>query len=416
MNHRKSKKKCVIAAASLLLPTLVHAQSGAASTVDPVSIASDTTEVMLPDQHINEVTITKRQTVRSMGGAINGQAMLKGELFKAACCNLGESFVNNPSVDVNYSDAATGAKQIKLLGLGGTYVQMLSELLPNFRGSAAPFALGYVPGSWMNSIQVSKGNASVKNGYEAMTGQINVQYLKPEDEQQVQFNLYGSSMGKFEANAMANLHINGNENCATELLTHFENNWNHHDGNGDGFQDDPQVRQYNIQNRWWARSGKYIFHGSIGALKEDRNTGQVKGHANPHGQPLYKIDIETNRYEASMKHAYVFENEQESSIALMGNVSMHQQKAGYGLKIYDVNEKNAYASLVFETNLGHEHNLSTGLSLNHDYLHQNVRLVHDATPPHGDDDRKRDRPRCLCAIYVQPPPALRGYGGSPCRS
>lgn len=381
MNHRKSKNKCVIAAASLLLPTLVHAQSGAASTVDPVSIASDTTEVMLPDQHINEVTITKRQTVRSMSGAINGQAMLKGELFKAACCNLGESFVNNPSVDVNYSDAATGAKQIKLLGLGGTYVQMLSELLPNFRGSAAPFALGYVPGSWMNSIQVSKGNASVKNGYEAMTGQINVQYLKPEDEQQVQFNLYGSSMGKFEANAMANLHINGNENCATELLTHFENNWNHHDGNGDGFQDDPQVRQYNIQNRWWARSGKYIFHGSIGALKEDRNTGQVKGHANPHGEPLYKIDIETNRYEASMKHAYVFENEQESSIALMGNVSMHQQKAGYGLKIYDVNEKNAYASLVFETNLGHEHNLSTGLSLNHDYLHQNVRLVHDATLP-----------------------------------
>ena len=203
MNHRKSKNKCVIAAASLLLPTLVHAQSGAASSVDPVSIASDTTEVMLPDQHINEVTITKRQTVRSMGGAINGQAMLKGELFKAACCNLGESFVNNPSVDVNYSDAATGAKQIKLLGLGGTYVQMLSELLPNFRGSAAPFALGYVPGSWMNSIQVSKGNASVKNGYEAMTGQINVQYLKPEDEQQVQFNLYGSSMGKFEANAIS---------------------------------------------------------------------------------------------------------------------------------------------------------------------------------------------------------------------
>ena len=86
MNHRKSKNKCVIAAASLLLPTLVHAQSGAASSVDPVSIASDTTEVMLPDQHINEVTITKRQTVRSMGGAINGQAMLKGELFKCRCC------------------------------------------------------------------------------------------------------------------------------------------------------------------------------------------------------------------------------------------------------------------------------------------------------------------------------------------
>lgn len=374
--------KYLLATVSLLLPALTYAQDGSMAADHPVGVPIDTTDVVLPDQRIHEVTVTKRQTVRSMGGAVNGQTMLKAELFKAACCNLGESFVNNPSVDVNYSDAATGAKQIKLLGLGGTYVQMLTDMLPNFRGSAAPFALGYVPGSWMNSIQVSKGNASVKNGYEAMTGQINVQYLKPEDEQKVQMNVYGNSMGKFEANAMANLHINGNENVATELLAHFENNWNHHDGNGDGFQDDPQVRQYNLQNRWFARAGHYLFHGSIGALKENRSTGQVDGHAGAnHDTPLYKIGIETNRYEASMKHAYVFENEQESSIALVGNVSMHQQKAGYGLKVYDVNEKNAYASLIFETNLGHDHNLSTGLSLNHDYLHQNVRLVHDATLP-----------------------------------
>ena len=212
--------KCIAATAALLLPSLIHAQSTPLSSEGTLSAAQDTTETLLPDQHLNEVTITKRQTVRTMGGAVNGQAMLKAELFKAACCNLGESFVNNPSVDVNYSDAATGAKQIKLLGLGGTYVQMMAEMLPTFRGAATPFALGYVPGSWMNSIQVSKGNASVKNGYEAMTGQINIEYLKPEDKQQVQVNMYGNSMGKFEANAMANLHINGSENVATEILAH----------------------------------------------------------------------------------------------------------------------------------------------------------------------------------------------------
>lgn len=89
----------------------------------------------------------------------------KEELFKAACCNLGESFVNNPSVDVSYSDATTGAKQIKLLGLSGTYVQMLTENIPNFQGAASPFALDYVPGPWMQSIQVS-GSSTVKNGYE----------------------------------------------------------------------------------------------------------------------------------------------------------------------------------------------------------------------------------------------------------
>ena len=136
----------------------------------------------LKDQTLSDVTVTaRRASVRSLSGAINGKDILRDELFKAACCNLGESFVNNASVDVNYSDATTGAKQIKLLGLSGTYVQMLTENLPNFRGAALPYGLGYVPGSWMKSMQVSKGNTSVKNGYEAMTGQINVEYVKPED-------------------------------------------------------------------------------------------------------------------------------------------------------------------------------------------------------------------------------------------
>lgn len=371
-------------AALLLLPAFAHAQAGATSIDDTPSAASDTIETGMPEQHINEVTITKRQTVRTMGGAVNGQTMLKAELFKAACCNLGESFVNNPSVDVNYSDATTGAKQIKLLGLNGTYVQMLTETLPNFRGAALPYGLGYVPGSWMNSIQVSKGNASVKNGYEGITGQINIQYLQPEDKEQLQFNLYGNSMGKLEANAMANLHINGNKDVSTELLAHFENLWNHHDGNGDGFQDEPQVRQYNLQNRWYAKAGNYLFHGGISALKEDRNSGQVAHGAHSagaDGQPLYKIGIETNRYEAYMKHAFILNPEHESNIAFMGNVSMHEQDAAYGHKFYNINEKNAYASLLYETNLGQYHNLSTGLSLNHDYLHQDVRLSQGAKLP-----------------------------------
>lgn len=232
----------IIYLASLSLLTCI---SASAQQSTPDSTAT------LKDQTLDNVTVTARAaTVRTLAGAINGKDILRDELFKAACCNLGESFVNNPSVDVNYSDATTGARQVKLLGLSGTYVQMLTENLPNFRGAALPYGLGYVPGSWMKSLQVSKGNSSVKNGYEAMTGQINVEYVKPEDPTGVSVNLYGNTMGKFEANADGNIHINGNKNLSTELLAHFENNWSKHDGNGDGFQDDPQVRQYNLQNRW----------------------------------------------------------------------------------------------------------------------------------------------------------------------
>ena len=333
--------------------------------------AVDTTAT-LKEQTLKDVTVTaRRASVHSLSGAINGKDILRDELFKAACCNLGESFVNNASVNVNYSDATTGAKQIKLLGLSGTYVQMLTENLPNFRGAALPYGLGYVPGSWMKSMQVSKGNSSVKNGYEAMTGQINVEYVKPEDPTGVTVNLYGSTMGKFEANADGNIHINGNKNLSTEILVHYENNWRHHDGNGDGFQDAPKVRQYNLQNRWFWKQGDYILHAGLSLLKEDRMSGQTNHAAmlNP-----YRINIGTDRYEAYMKHAFVLNHTKGTNIALMGNVSMHKQQAQYGIKQYNVNEKNAYASLMFETNFSDEHNLSAGLSLNHDYLHQSLTL------------------------------------------
>ena len=316
-------------------------------------------------QNLNDVTITSRRAgTRKMGGAVNGVMINKEELFKAACCNLGESFTTNPSVDVNYSDAATGAKQIKLLGLSGTYVQMLTENLPNFRGAAAPYALDYVPGPWMSGIQVSKGASSVKNGYESITGQIDVEYLKPDDEEGVTLNLYGNTKSRMDANADANIHLNSQ--LSTELLAHYQDDYGHHDDNNDGFLDQANVRQWNLQNRWHYRGCNYIFHGGISMMKEKREGGQ-KTHTS-HLSNLYKIGIETDRYEGYMKHAFILDPEHGTNIAVMTNLSMHQLDATYGDKHYDVNQKNAYAQLLFETNFTKQHSLSAGISLNHDYL------------------------------------------------
>lgn len=363
---------------------------------------NDTTvSKMQKTQQIDEVVVQTSKAGSKRMTFINGVEMGRDELFKAACCNLGESFVNNPSVDVNYSDATTGAKQIKLLGLGGTYVQMLTENLPNFRGAAQPYGFSYVPGTWMKSIQVSKGNSSVKNGYEAMTGQINVEYLKPEDEQQIALDIYGNSMSRLEASMAANVHIGNSNNVATELLGHFSNNWSHHDGNGDGFQDDPQVRQYNFQNRWYAKTGRYLFHGGLALLKEDRMSGQVSHHggipADAQAAPLFRIGISTNRYEGYMKHAFILDAEHGTNIAVMGNLSMHEQQATYGLKAYDVNQKNAYASLMYETTIAHNHNFSAGVSLNHDYLSENYRMEHLANLPMTHEKESETTP----GAYIQ---------------
>jgi len=327
------------------------------------------------EANLQNITITSRRSgTRRVKGPTNAQLITRDELFKAACCNLGESFTTNPSVDVNYSDAATGAKQIKLLGLSGTYVQMLTENLPNFRGAAAPYALDYVPGPWMKSIQVSKGSSSVRNGYESITGQIDVEYLKPEDEQGVTVNLFGNTMGRFEANADANVHMN--DRLSTEILAHFQNEWGHHDQNDDGFQDQPNVRQWNLQNRWKYKADSYIFHGGISMVKEKREGGQTheseKGKVNSEkyatAHQLYKIGIETDRYEGYMKHAFILNPEHGTNIAVMGNASMHLLDANYGYKHYSVNQKNAYAQLLFETNFTKQHNLAAGFSLNYDYL------------------------------------------------
>ena len=316
-------------------------------------------------QNLSNVTITSRRAgTRRLAGAMNGVVVNREELFKAACCNLGESFITNPSVDVNYSDAATGAKQIKLLGLSGTYVQMLTENLPNFRGAAAPYALDYVPGPWMSGIQVSKGASSVKNGYESITGQIDVEYLKPDAEEGITLNIYGNSKSRMDANADGNIHLNSK--LSTELLLHYQDYYGHHDVNGDGFLDQANVRQWNLQNRWHYRASNYIFHGGISMMKEKREGGQTE-HTS-HLSHLYKIGIETNRYEGYMKHAFILDPEHGTNIALMTNLTMHQLDANYGHKQYYVNQKNAYAQLLFETNLSKQHNLSAGLSLNHDYL------------------------------------------------
>lgn len=320
------------------------------------------------NETLHEVKVVARKAGTSrLAGAVNGIAVNKDELFKAACCNLGESFTTNPSVDVAYNDATTGARQIKLLGLSGTYVQMLTENLPNFRGAAIPYALGYVPGPWMKGIQVSKGSASVKNGYESITGQINVDYLQPEDEQKVEVNLFGDSKSRIEANADANVHLS--DKWATEILLHHENILKNHDENGDGFYDMPGREQYNVQNRWVYKGDKYIFHGGLGALKEIRTSGQDEDHV--HSDDIYRIKLHTNRYEGYMKHAFILDHEHGTNIAFMSSASMHQLDAQYGNKFYDLNEKNLYGSLMFETNFSTQHNLSFGVSVNHDYLGQN---------------------------------------------
>ncbi|MGV8963991.1 MAG: TonB-dependent receptor [Candidatus Saccharimonadaceae bacterium] len=316
------------------------------------------------DLELQEVVISQRNlgTISQRTSVLQSQKITFAEICRAACCNLGESFETNPSVDVAYSDATTGAKQIKLLGLAGTYVQMLTENYPNFRGVASPFGLDYVPGAWMEGIYISKGTSSVKNGYEALAGQINVEYKKPKTADLFSLNLFANDAQRMEVNADGSWHVN--DKLSTGLFAHYSNDTKSHDGNDDGFLDYPNTNQVNLMNRWNYESGKYMSQYGGRFIHEERNGGQDPKHTttNP-----YEISLKTNRGEMYTKQAYVIgDNELPESIALIASGSIHDQKSMFDVKKYDVTQKNLYASLLYEKSFSQMHNLSTGLSLNYD--------------------------------------------------
>lgn len=316
-------------------------------------------------QLLEELVVSRRTpgTVSQRSAVLQTQKITVGEIHRAACCNLGESFETNPSVDVAYSDAATGAKQIKLLGLSGTYVQMLTENYPNFRGVASPFGMDYIPGAWMEGIYVSKGTSSVKNGYEALAGQINVEYKKPQTMDKFSLNLFGSDALRMEANVDASIILN--EGLSTALFAHFSNDQHPHDVNEDGFLDYPKTRQLNLMNRWNHERGRYVAQYGARYIQESREGGQHVDHHST--DDPYRIMLNTHRGEFYTKQAWVFRaDELAESMALIASGSVHDQESLYDKTQYDVAQKNLYLSLLYEKDFSLRHNISTGLGLNYD--------------------------------------------------
>jgi len=212
--------------------------------------------------YISRLTPVKTEVITAAG------------LCKMACCNLAESFENSASVSVGFTDAVTGARQIRLLGLSGNYTQMLEENRPAMRGIQGPFGLSFIPGQWLESIQIAKGNGSVVNGCEAITGQINMEFRKPTAELPLFVNLFLNDALRTEANMASSLQLN--DRWSTVVLAHGSADLMRHDSNGDGFLDEPLTNRYSLANRWLYAdpSGLQLRFGFRG-LYEDRKSGEM---------------------------------------------------------------------------------------------------------------------------------------------
>lgn len=343
--------------------------------------------VMLPATEIEEVVVTAGGlgAFKKRQGILNTESVTSQALTRAACCNLSESFETNPSVDVAYSDAVTGSKQIQLLGLAGTYVQMLTENFPNLRGVAAVYGLDYIPGPWMQSIQVSKGAASVKNGYESVTGQIDVEYKKPKVADPLFVNLFASTVGRYEGNVVGALELN--DQLSTALFLNYYNEEQSHDKNGDTFLDTPKMQSFSVMNRWHYQTPDFVSQSGIKVLTDRRVSGQTS-HLLPDvvESTPYAIHNDVNRVEVFTKNGFILNQEKEESIAVIASGSYHDQQSDYANRMYNVYESNLYASLLYETKFGTQHKLSTGINVNYDRYVQRGNVVDTYCPQWRDVD------------------------------
>ena len=326
---------------------------------------------------LNEVEVVHYTTGTEISylKPIKTEILNERSLMKAACCNLSESFETNPSIDVNFTDAVTGTKQIQMLGLSGQYAQITKENMPYMRGLANNYGLGFIPGTWIQSIQLSKGVGSVINGYESFTGQINTELQSADKSDRLHFNTYVNENARNEYNL--NLRQKLSPSLSTALLSHVSFNPLVQDLNNDGFADIPTGKQYNFMNKYSLQLPETGFEAQFGGsyLKDNRNGGQFEGlkGINTDSMPLYKIFIENEKWEVFSKTGYIFKNRPATSMGLQLSYLEHDQSGQYGNRIYKGKENTFYANGIFETYLGSTmNNLRSGLSYMDDLVDERL--------------------------------------------
>ncbi len=334
---------------------------------DTVNVADQTNiKVELKsDQELQAVTVQgwKPSTAFDHSTAANVIVMNEKELFKAACCNLSESFETNPSVDVAFTDAITGTRQIQMLGLSGPNTMISIENMPGVRGLASSQGIQFIPGTWINSIQVTKGVGSVINGYESIAGQINVELKKPQESDKIYLNGYINSSGRTETNLIYT--VQTGKKWGTTFLLHGSVRPFEMDQNGDGFLDFPTGKQINFVNRWVYNSGNgWLGQMSFKYLKDDKQGGQTGFTAeDKFTTNRYGLEIDTERTEFVGKLGYQFSDKPYKSFGFQLNGVNHIHDSYFGFNRYDAKEQSVYANLIYQSIIGSTlHKFKTGVS------------------------------------------------------
>lgn len=357
---------------------LALCSSLAAQSVDTTSIYKDR-----KDSLSATVFVGHQDNAISKGKTLRTELISSSGLQKMACCNLAESFENSASVTVGYSDAVTGARQIRLLGLSGTYTQMLDENRPVMRGITAPYGLSYVPGPWLESIQIAKGSPSVINGLESMTGQINLEHKKPTEEKPlfIQASMMSDTKADFNATSAWQL----SPKVYTILLGHVSGNFKTYDMNHDGFRDDPKMLQFNVANRWLYYTPELQVRWGVKAVKDHRQGG-MDGYDKDRVRealPLnytsgdlfsepWGTDIDNRLLNAYLKVGKPLREDGSASIAAIADWSWQKSDSWFGASSYLAEQQSGFVNLLYRNKLNDSHDFTVGLSGTFDHIDESA--------------------------------------------
>ena len=320
---------------------------------------------------LDEVVVNqKRDAVqKAFYSAQNVVTVNSAELLKAACCNLSESFETNPAIDVNFSDALTGTKQIQMLGLTSPYLMITQENIPMVRGASQAFGLTFTPGTWVESIQITKGAGSVVNGYESISGQINTELVKPLTDNALFVNGYGNQNGRYELNAHFNKKLT--DKWSSGLYIHANRRDEKEDNNGDGFLDAPLANQINVMNRWQYQNTEtgWVSFINFRFLNDKKQVGQSD--FNPSTDKfttnVWGSEINTRRFDSYLKLGYVFPELPFQSIGFQASYSHHKQDSYFGFNRYDITHESIYSNMIFNSIIGDTQNkFKTGITFAYD--------------------------------------------------
>lgn len=324
-----------------------------------------------PSNTLDEVVIEQRKKTTSVSyiKSLNVQTISSDELLKAACCNLAESFETNPTIDVNFTDAVSGTRQIKMLGLTSPYILITAENVPTIRGASQAYGLSFIPGTWVESIQITKGTGSVINGYESIAGQINAELQKPTTDDKLFVNAYSAVNGRFELNTHLNTKLN--DKWSTGLYIHGNIRDKKNDKNSDSFLDMPLAKQVNVMNRWQYTNKEtgFVSFFNVRYMNDEKQAGQVD--FNPDTDKFttnaWGSEINTKRLDASFKLGYVNTNLPYQSVGVQLAYSNHDQDSYFGLREYNIEHESIYANLLYNTIISDSrHKIKTGISYTYD--------------------------------------------------